>query len=180
MWRRPSSSCARRAIRSRFLVAGVPRVPGSEEPVPRQAGARSREPGRRSAGHEPGGGGGSGQADGQLDQRRRSVRHRVAGIPTQCGEGQAAPARGGLSDLGSWWLEFPGFQDPKNPFRDKRVREAVSLAVDRRAMNQAEAGGLGKPTGNWINDDVQYAIEWPEFPRNVEKAKQLLREAGYP
>jgi len=23
---------------------------------------------------------------------------------------------------GSWWLEFPGFQDPKNPFRDKRVR----------------------------------------------------------
>jgi len=80
----------------------------------------------------------------------------------------------------SWWLEFPGFQDPKNPFRDKRVREAVSLAIDRRAMNQAESGGLGKPTGNWINDDVQYAIAWPEFPRNVEKAKQLLREAGYP
>src|SRR5438128_11200491 len=63
---------------------------------------------------------------------------------------------------GSWWLEFPGFQDPKNPFRDKRVREAVSLAVDRRAMNQAESGGLGKPTGNWINNDVQYAIEWPD------------------
>ena len=81
---------------------------------------------------------------------------------------------------GSWWLEFPGFQDPKSPFRDKRVREAVSLAIDRRAINQAEAGGLGKPTGNWINPDVQYAIEWPEFARNVERAKQLLREAGYP
>ena len=81
---------------------------------------------------------------------------------------------------GSWWLEFPGFQDPKNPFRDKRVREAVSLAIDRRAMNQAESGGLGKPTGNWINDDVQYAIDWPEFPRNVERAKQLMREAGHP
>ena len=81
---------------------------------------------------------------------------------------------------GSFFIEFPGFQDPKNPFRDKRVREAVSLAVDRRAMNQAETGGMGKPTGNWINDDVQYAIEWPEYPRNVEKAKQLLREAGYP
>jgi ABC-type transport system substrate-binding protein len=81
---------------------------------------------------------------------------------------------------GSFFLEFVNFQDPKNPFRDKRVREAVSLAIDRRAMNQAETAGLGKVTGNWINDDVQYAIEWPEFPRNVEKAKQLLKEAGYP
>jgi peptide/nickel transport system substrate-binding protein len=81
---------------------------------------------------------------------------------------------------GSFFIEFPGFQDPKNPFHDKRVREAVSLAVDRRGMNQAETAGMGKPTGNWINDDVQYAIEWPEFPRDVEKAKQLLREAGYP
>ena len=81
---------------------------------------------------------------------------------------------------GSFFIEFPGFQDPKNPFHDKRVREAVSLALDRRAMNQAESAGMGKPTGNWINDDVLYAIEWPEFPRNVEKAKQLLREAGYP
>jgi ABC-type transport system substrate-binding protein len=56
----------------------------------------------------------------------------------------------------------------------------VSLAIDRRAMNQTESGGMGKVTGNWINDDVQYAIDWPEFPRNVEKAKQLLREAGHP
>ena len=81
---------------------------------------------------------------------------------------------------GSWFLEFPGFQDPKNPFRDKRVREAVSLAIDRRAMNQAESAGFGKVSGNWINNDVQYALEWPEIERNVERAKQLLREAGYP
>jgi peptide/nickel transport system substrate-binding protein len=81
---------------------------------------------------------------------------------------------------GSWFIEFPGFQDPKNPFRDKRVREAVSLAIDRRGINQAESAGLGKLAGNWINDDVLYALDWPELPRNVEKAKQLLREAGYP
>jgi ABC-type transport system substrate-binding protein len=81
---------------------------------------------------------------------------------------------------GSFFVEFPGFQDPKNPFHDKRVREAVSLAIDRRAMNQAESAGMGRASGNWINNDVLYAIEWPELPRNVEKAKQLLREAGYP
>ena len=81
---------------------------------------------------------------------------------------------------GSWWLEFPGLQDPKNPFHDQRVRQAVSLALDRKAINQAESGGLGKVHGNWINNDVQYAIEWPEFERNLEHARQLLRAAGYP
>jgi peptide/nickel transport system substrate-binding protein len=60
------------------------------------------------------------------------------------------------------------------------VREAVSLVIDRHAMNDAETGGLGKPTGNWINNDVQYAIEWPEFERNVDRAKQLMQEAGHP
>ncbi len=81
---------------------------------------------------------------------------------------------------GAWFLEIPGFQDPKNPFRDKRVREALSLAIDRKGMNQAETAGLGKLSGNWINNDVQYALEWPELERNVDRAKQLLREAGHP
>jgi peptide/nickel transport system substrate-binding protein len=81
---------------------------------------------------------------------------------------------------GSWWLEFPGFQNPQNPFHDKRVRQAVSLAVDRQAINEAEMGGFGKNSGNWINNDVQYAIEWSTFERHLEQARQLMREAGYP
>ena len=81
---------------------------------------------------------------------------------------------------GNWWLAFPGFQDPKNPFHDKRVRQAVSLAIDRDAMNQAECAGLGQVDGNWINDDVEYAIDWPKWPRDVAKARKLMAEAGYP
>ena len=81
---------------------------------------------------------------------------------------------------GNWWLQFPGFQDPKNPFRDKRVREAISLAIDRDAMNNAECAGLGKVDGNWINDDVEYALEWPKWEHNIAKAKQLMADAGYP
>jgi peptide/nickel transport system substrate-binding protein len=80
----------------------------------------------------------------------------------------------------NFWLEFPGFQDANNPFHDKRVRQAVSLAVDRDAMNEAESGGLGRVDGNWINDDVVYGIDWPKWPFDPGKAKQLLAEAGHP
>jgi len=81
---------------------------------------------------------------------------------------------------GSWWLEFPGFQDPKNPFHDKRVREAVSLTVDRKAINDAESGGMGRISGNWVNDDVEYALDWPQWETNIPKAKELMKQAGYP
>jgi len=81
---------------------------------------------------------------------------------------------------GNWWLEFPGFQDPKSPFHDKRVREAISLAIDRDAIDQAECDGMGQVDGNWINDDVEYGLPWPKWERNVVKAKQLMAEAGFP
>src|SRR5262249_52968085 len=81
---------------------------------------------------------------------------------------------------GSFWLEFPGFQDPKSPFHDKRVRQAVSLATDRAAINEAESAGFGKISGIWINNDVESALEWPELEFNLGKARQLMREAGHP
>ena len=81
---------------------------------------------------------------------------------------------------GNWWLEFPGFQDPQSPFHDKRVRQAISLAIDRDAINDAECDGMGVVDGNWINDDVEYGMEWPKWPHNIAKAKQLMAEAGYP
>jgi peptide/nickel transport system substrate-binding protein len=81
---------------------------------------------------------------------------------------------------GPFWLDFPGMQDPKNPFHDKRVREAVSLALDRQALSDAETGGYAPPLGNWIPDDWPGAIKWPAFEHNLAKAQHLLAEAGYP
>ncbi|MPY72856.1 MAG: hypothetical protein GEU87_01215 [Alphaproteobacteria bacterium] len=81
---------------------------------------------------------------------------------------------------GSFWLELVGFEDPKSPFHDKRVRQAISLAVDRAAINEAESAGLGRNSGNWINNDVQYGLQWPEFEHNLDKARKLMKEAGHP
>src|SRR5262249_22549720 len=81
---------------------------------------------------------------------------------------------------GSFWLELVGFQDSNSPFHDKRVRQAISLAIDRKAINEAESGGLGRVSGNWINDDVQYGLSWPEQEFNLQKARALMKEAGHP
>ena len=81
---------------------------------------------------------------------------------------------------GNFWLWFPGFQDPKNPFHDKRVRQAVSLAIDREAINQAECAGLGEVDGNWINDDVEYAIEWPKWEHECRESQSASRRGRPP
>ncbi|MGF1597110.1 MAG: ABC transporter substrate-binding protein [Acidimicrobiales bacterium] len=80
-----------------------------------------------------------------------------------------------------FWLEFVGYEDPSNPFHDKRVREAVSLALDRATIQQAEAGGGGGIEGQWIPEDYSGAlqVETP-YEFNVDKARELMAEAGYP
>src|SRR3989441_1429357 len=86
---------------------------------------------------------------------------------------------------GPWWLMFPGYNEPGSPFRDKRVRQAISLAINRQFLVKQETPGIGKPWGNWISPEKRDAL-WgdgkdvpvPEY--NLEKAKQLLAQAGFP
>ena len=85
---------------------------------------------------------------------------------------------------GPWWLMFPGYNEPDSPFRDKRVRQAVSLAINREFLVKQETQGIGKPWGNWIGAENRDALkgdkEAPVPEYNVEKAKQLLAQAGFP
>jgi peptide/nickel transport system substrate-binding protein len=84
---------------------------------------------------------------------------------------------------GPWWLMFPGYNEPGSPFRDKRVRQAVSLAINRQFLVKQETQGIGKPWGNWISPENRDALQGPEAPvpeYNLEKAKQLMAQAGFP
>ena len=78
-----------------------------------------------------------------------------------------------------FWLFFPGYEDPANPFFDKRVREAVSLAMDREFLSATETQGLAIPTGNFIPPGKGDYLDRPVPEYNVERAKQLMAEAGY-
>ncbi len=84
-----------------------------------------------------------------------------------------------------FWLEFPGWEKPDSPFHDVRVRQAVSLALNRQEINVAESGGFARINGgNWGTFDTAGALQesdikpaWYEY--NVDKAKKLMAEAGY-
>src|SRR5256712_3390801 len=49
---------------------------------------------------------------------------------------------------GVLWVEFPEQWTQGSPWADRRVRAAASLAIDRQAINEAEALGYSGPTGN--------------------------------
>ncbi|HSF04621.1 MAG TPA: ABC transporter substrate-binding protein [Methylomirabilota bacterium] len=84
-----------------------------------------------------------------------------------------------------WHLMFPGYNEPSSPFHDKRVRQAVSLAINRQFLVRQETHSVGKPWGNWISHENRDALcgdgtELPVPLHDPAKAKQLLAEAGYP
>ena len=78
-----------------------------------------------------------------------------------------------------FWLFFPGYEEPDNPFHDKRVRQAVSLALDRQFLSDTETQGLAVPTGNFIVPGKGDYLERPVPEYDLEKAKQLMAEAGF-
>ena len=79
-----------------------------------------------------------------------------------------------------WWLEFPEQWNPKSPWRDRRVRLAANLAVDKHAINDAERLGFSRLTGSIIPSVMEFALRIDPFPYDPQHAKRLLADAGYP
>jgi len=90
--------------------------------------------------------------------------------------------------LGGQWPTKPTY-DPKVPWaqpdaeRAKKVRVALNLAVDKKAIIERVLGGVGTavgtvnyyPTDPWISDALLKPIAY-----DPARAKALLAEAGYP
>jgi len=69
----------------------------------------------------------------------------------------------------------------RKPFNDLKVRRAITLAIDRKAVIQGAVAGYGTAIGSHMDPTNPYYVDLSGlYPYNPEKAKQLLAEAGYP
>ncbi|MGG5823728.1 ABC transporter substrate-binding protein [Falsiroseomonas sp. HW251] len=68
-----------------------------------------------------------------------------------------------------------------NPLRDPRVRQALSLSIDRNAIAQRIMDGLATPAAQFLPDGMRGIIPGlPVLPYDPARARVLLAEAGYP
>lgn len=74
-----------------------------------------------------------------------------------------------------------GRQLARNPFRDLRVRRAMSKAVNRTAMVERVMEGHASPSGQLVSANLFGHVPGLEADAfDPEGAKRLLAEAGYP
>lgn len=68
-----------------------------------------------------------------------------------------------------------------NPFKDKRVRQAMQLAIDTKAIQQRIMRGYATPVGLPIAKEVEGSTEELSTPvaPDLARAQALMQEAGY-
>jgi peptide/nickel transport system substrate-binding protein len=73
-----------------------------------------------------------------------------------------------------------GNDKAKGPLsQSAKVRQALDLSIDREAINQVVFNGEFKPGNQWVNPDHPYYQQaFPVRPRDLAKARALLKEAG--
>lgn len=74
-----------------------------------------------------------------------------------------------------------GLNTAEKPFNDKRVRQALMMAIDRKGLVDGAWSGFGTPIGShYTPNDPGYVDLTGVLPYDPTKAKALLAEAGYP
>ena len=69
----------------------------------------------------------------------------------------------------------------KNPFKDKRVRQAFYQAIDIKGIKKTVMRGASNPSALMVGPGINgFQPDVKRLPYDVEAAKKLMAEAGYP
>jgi peptide/nickel transport system substrate-binding protein len=76
--------------------------------------------------------------------------------------------------------DYIGVNLTREPFDDPLVRQAIALALDREQICEASFFGLCDPLQGPVGKGSPWYFDYTPYDRDVERAKELLAEAGYP
>ncbi|SDO12765.1 ABC transporter substrate-binding protein [Halobacillus aidingensis] len=84
-----------------------------------------------------------------------------------------------IQEVGTPTVYSLRFNTEKEPFDDKRVRQAVNYAIDKDAIIEEILGGYGEKISTFQSElSFGNNPDLKPYPYDPEKAKQLLEEAG--
>lgn len=75
---------------------------------------------------------------------------------------------------------YVAFNTKIKPFNDVRVRKALNYAVNKAALAKVAFSGYAVPATGSAPEGVDYAKVYEPWPYDPKKARELLKEAGYP
>ena len=93
---------------------------------------------------------------------------------------QKAGRRGDVLHAVNMGTYFYRFNCTKKPVTDRRVRRALALALDRRAIIERAARGGQQPAGRLVPPGLVGYDPPPGLVEDLEAARRLLAEAGFP
>ncbi|MFT9846768.1 ABC transporter substrate-binding protein [Aneurinibacillus sp. REN35] len=79
----------------------------------------------------------------------------------------------------NWGYLFFGFKKP--PFDNSKMRQAVAYAINKKEIVDVATWSLGQAASSPVYPDMEWYSDAhaKDYQQNVDKAKQLLKEAGY-
>lgn len=77
-------------------------------------------------------------------------------------------------------VRYLGFNMLQKPFTDPRVREAIAYAINKEALAKVAFNGFAVPAHGTVPAAIEYSVNIPPIPYDPAKARELLKEAGYP
>jgi len=84
------------------------------------------------------------------------------------------------AELRFGWICLADALKPDSPLSDRRVRQAMNYAVDKKAIINDIIYGLGTQVTSLNTMHWGYDPSVDPYPHDLEKAKALMKEAGYP
>lgn len=86
-----------------------------------------------------------------------------------------------MIEVAELWTRHIGFNTEWGPFKDKRVRQAFNYAIDEKTVVEKYLHGKAYPATGVLPPSMPgYSAELKGYGYDPAKAKELLKEAGYP